>query len=390
MNSVAPGTYSRNIERDHRIDAFRGISLLLIYVSHLAYLCDNNVLRNWSVTSLALFDCANVFVFVSGYVAGMVYGRILDRNGFLVLCRRTFKRAWQLYYWHLGTLFLTVVLMLLIKSGGVDLVEQTRLEPLLAQPFEGILASLTMLYTPYAFDVLRLYVIFLIILPFWLVLLRRRPIVALVLAVAVYAVPQFVHGTGITDWPGGRDWYFNPLAWQILFFGGAAIARLGLPGPTSFWRSRWLMWFAALVIVGGVFVRKIAPPLMAMYDPAIPFIHDDLVYGKLPMVGKTTLGLVRLFSFAAMALLATRFVPREPTFWQRAGLRHLASCGRHGLMIYCLGLMMAFVGGHVSLVAGGGNLIVVTLSVAGMAAQMLAAYSLERDAVTRRMSVRTP
>jgi hypothetical protein len=355
--------------RDHRIDALRGLSLLMIFTNHLGYLGGNQVLRNGSLAALTLCDCANVFVFVSGLMAGHVYGRRLDAWGARVVRRRVFARAFQLYRWHLGTLAVALALVVVLHSAGMDPLPRSRLAPLFARPLAGLSAVVTMAYAPYAFDVLRLYILFLLVLPFWLPLLERRPRLALGLSVAAYLVPQIWPGVAIPDWPGGRVWYFNPLAWQLQFFLGAAIARRGLPGPAGFWRSSGLTAAAGAVVIAGVLVRTAAPALMAAHDPAVPFIHDDLVYGSLPLTGKTNLEPVRLLYFLALALLTTRLLPAAWRGWRSRWLRPLAICGRRGLQTYCLGLVLVYATATVFNRLGGGDLGMIAATWGGIAVQ---------------------
>ena len=364
--------------RDDRIDAIRGLSLMMIFSSHLAYLGNNTVLRDWALPSLTFCDSANIFVFISGFMAGRVYGRRLLRDGAAAMRRRAFARARELYRWHLGTLVVTVAAVTLISMWGPGLVDEARLAPIFMQPVGTTLAASGMLYTPYAFDVLRLYVIVLLLLPFWLPLLHRKPWLAVGLSVCVYAIPQFVSGAAIPDWPGDRVWYFNPLAWQLQFFLGVALGHHGLPGSRRFLRSNSLAIFAGLVLAVGIFVKTTAPAMMAAYNPSVPFIHDDLVYGKLPLTGKTNLEPLRLITFAALVLLTTRFLPGAWSGWRSRAMRPLVLCGRNALKVYCLGLFLTFTAGQILRGGFAGDGAMIGAVAAGIALQVAAAAILER------------
>ena len=63
--------------RDLRLDLFRGLSLLFIFIDHIP----NNVLSYVTLHSIAFSDAAEVFIFISGYAAATVYGRALQRHG---------------------------------------------------------------------------------------------------------------------------------------------------------------------------------------------------------------------------------------------------------------------------------------------------------------------
>ncbi|MBU0743093.1 OpgC domain-containing protein [bacterium] len=366
------------LPRDLRIDALRGLSLLMISTNHAAYLSGNHLLRDYSLQTLTLTDCANVFIFISGYVAGLVYGRVLDDGGFRDVFRKAARRARQLYVWHVLALAVTVAIVGAFRLGGVGALAQARLSPLFVRPLEAVPAALGLIYTPYAFDVLRLYILLLLALPFWLWLLRRRPVVALLVSAGLYAVPLLFPGAAIVDWPDGLQWYFNPLSWQLLFFLGTALARCGLPGPQRLWRSRGLLAACGCVVVVGVLVRTAAPAVMAAWDPRVPFIHDDLVWGKLPWTGKPNLEFTRLVYFGALSLVVLRVLPRALGLWRSRLAAPVVACGRKALQTYCLGLCLVYLIAALTRIWGDGNVMIAGLTAAGWGIQMLAAVAMTR------------
>ena len=56
------------VERDLRLDFFRGLALFCIFLDHLP----NNILAHFTFQSVMLADAAEVFILISGYTAGMV------------------------------------------------------------------------------------------------------------------------------------------------------------------------------------------------------------------------------------------------------------------------------------------------------------------------------
>ena len=82
--------------RDLRLDLFRGIANWAIFLNHIP---DNAV--NWITTrNYGFSDGADLFVFISGYTAAIVYGRMMADHGFLIAATRLAKRVWQLYVAH--------------------------------------------------------------------------------------------------------------------------------------------------------------------------------------------------------------------------------------------------------------------------------------------------
>ena len=90
--------------RDHRIDFFRGLALIFIFWDHIPH----NPLAELTVRNFGFSDAAEIFVFLAGYAAVLAYGKIAQRDGFLIATVKILRRAWVLYVVHI---FLLAVLM---------------------------------------------------------------------------------------------------------------------------------------------------------------------------------------------------------------------------------------------------------------------------------------
>ncbi len=65
-------------ERDLRIDFFRGLALIFIFIDHVP---DNS----WAMVTLKNFgfaDASEVFVLLAGYSAGLAYWSTAEKGGF--------------------------------------------------------------------------------------------------------------------------------------------------------------------------------------------------------------------------------------------------------------------------------------------------------------------
>src|ERR1700694_3093052 len=79
--------------RDVRIDLFRGIANWFIFLDHIP----NNAVNLITVRNYGFSGAADLFIFISGYAASIVYARMMLERGFVVGATRLFKRVWQLY-----------------------------------------------------------------------------------------------------------------------------------------------------------------------------------------------------------------------------------------------------------------------------------------------------
>src|SRR5438270_12342172 len=209
--------------RDLRLDLFRGIALWLIFLDHIP----SNVVSWITIRNYGFSDATEIFIFISGYTAAFVYGKAMRERGFLVSGARILRRAWQIYVAHI---FLFAIYMAEISyvANSFDnplYAEEMNILDFLKQPDVTIVQALLLKFKPVNMDGLPLYIVLLLLFPPILWLLQRRPTAALAGALALY-VCAWQFGWNLPAYPEGT-WYFNPLAWQLLFVFGAWCALGG-------------------------------------------------------------------------------------------------------------------------------------------------------------------
>src|SRR6516165_10254352 len=84
-------------ERDLRLDFFRGLALIFIFIDHIP----ENVLSYFTPQAFQFYDATELFIFISGYTAALVYGRTLALQGAFYATAQILRRAWQLYVAHI-------------------------------------------------------------------------------------------------------------------------------------------------------------------------------------------------------------------------------------------------------------------------------------------------
>src|ERR1700757_1513853 len=88
---------SEAVERDLRLDFFRGLGLWMIFLDHIP----DDVLGWLTLRNYGFSDAAEFFVFISGYLAGFFYGPIIASGQFLPALKRLWLRSWQMYVAHI-------------------------------------------------------------------------------------------------------------------------------------------------------------------------------------------------------------------------------------------------------------------------------------------------
>src|SRR3954463_12323199 len=79
--------------RDKRLDLVRGLAIWFIFLDHIP----NNAVNWITLRNYGFSGAADLFVFVSGYVAAVVYAKMMLERGFVIGATRIFKRVRQLY-----------------------------------------------------------------------------------------------------------------------------------------------------------------------------------------------------------------------------------------------------------------------------------------------------
>src|SRR5215475_13080791 len=231
--------------RDLRLDLFRGLSLLVIFIDHIP----NNVLSYVTLHSIAFSDAAEVFIFISGYAAATVYGKALQRQGGVAATGQICRRIWQLYVAHI---FIFVILAAEVCYATLSLhqtySEDFGIDNFIDEPQVAIIKVLLLQYQPQFLDILPIYMILLGVFPVVLLLLERCLPLPLILSGALYLLTLHF-GWQPHSYPDNEGWYFNPLAWQFLFVIGATAGysrynRRLLPAQSS-----WLPKLAILITV---------------------------------------------------------------------------------------------------------------------------------------------
>src|SRR6202158_2035740 len=231
--------------RDVRLDLFRGAANWAIFLDHIPH----EVLSSITTRNYGFSDAADLFVFIAGYTAACVFGRIMIEQGCVAAVARLLKRALKLYAAHIIVLVVYVATVGFVSRGlhDPDDLSQFNIAVFMSNPLWELWQALLLRYKPVNLDVLPLYVLLLATFAPALWLMVRRPTLTLVCSLAVYFAGRHF-GWNLAASPSGL-WYFNPFAWQLLFFLGAWIALGGTQAIQSIIRTRTVFWLAITLIV---------------------------------------------------------------------------------------------------------------------------------------------
>lgn len=380
---------ARKQERDLRVDFFRGLALWFIFLDHVP----SNAIGQFTLRNFGFSDATEIFVFISGYSAAIAYGRSERKLGFVYMTAHVWRRCWQLYVAHLilFVFYTAQVAWLAERFSNSMYVEELNITRFLEAPHIALLEALTLRFRPANLDILPLYIVLLFVFPFVQRALRAMPVATLAGCFALYLAARYL-GWNLPTSVEGIGWYFNPFAWQLLFFIGAVCA---IAPPR--WRPvmAWRPWLGALCAIYLVFSTVVAGSwqfdtfgdLMAAWMPQAWF---EWMYP----IDKTNMDILRLAHFGALAYLCAHYVKPTARFLRQGWARPLIACGRQSLYVFCLGIFLSFAA-HFALVEFNARLpMQIGVSIAGIGlmtslAALMNWYRQRETAARERKSTRT-
>ncbi len=319
--------------RDARIDAVRGLALLVIFINHMP----GNVVAGAMPHNFGFSDAADVFVLLAGISAVLAYGTLIERRGYVFSAVRIGARLWTLYIAHIAVFLIVcgVVARAVTGTHNPLYIEAINIQPFFHDTPAAVVDALTLTYQPYYLDILPLYIVLLGLFPLLYVLVRFSPALALAASAALWQGATKLD----LNFPnsGAAGWFFNPFAWQFVFTLGVVIGRgalLQIAAP----RSLPVDLLAVGILVFAAMVK------LSSGNPFGLALLNDWIENLQIGIDKTNLAAIRVLHLIALAWLFIRFVPAGSPVVSGFVGRNLAIVGRHSLAVFCAGIVLAIAG----------------------------------------------
>jgi hypothetical protein len=321
--------------RDPRLDFFRGSAMFIIFIAH----CRGNVLWNYIPARFGISDAADMFVFLSGMAASIAFGGTFVRYGALAGTGRILFRCWQLLTAHLGLFFVSVTVVVAGTRwfGDFDYIHYLELQRFFSDTPGALLGLFTLSYVPHNFDILPLYIVVLAMVPAVMLLARINPWLVPVASIALYAAARIFHLNFAANADDQPMWFFNPLAWQLIFFTGFSLRRGWIKVPLD---SKPLLWGSVAVLLIGL---AISLPSVFTRVPAIAALghwiedHTD----------KTNLDLLQYGHFLASVYVVLVLLQGRAWILLTLPLRPFVKCGQQALSIFVSCEVLSIIGGMI-------------------------------------------
>ncbi|MCU0819672.1 MAG: OpgC domain-containing protein [Beijerinckiaceae bacterium] len=339
--------------RDVRLDFFRGLAMFVIFIAHLP----DNPWFGFIPARFGFSSAAELFVFCSGLASAFAFGRVFLRQGYGAGLFRVLSRLWQVYWAHIG---LALVMMALSVAGwkltGTDYPARLGLGWFYREPGDGLFSLMTLTFTPAFLDILPMYLVLLAMLPLVMLLGRLSPLLAMAALLVLWLIVQITH----LNLPGGQGpggmWFFNPFAWQLVFFTGFAFGLGWLKAPA--FEKGVLFWACTAFLVASVPLN-----FWAIHEvfPALGELHERLI----GVDGKTNLNPLLYLHFLASAYVVLTLI--DPYRERLADFRPIIEVGQQALATFMASIALAWSLGMVLDVTGRDWLTTTAANLVGLA-----------------------
>jgi hypothetical protein len=330
--------------RDHRVDFLRGLALAIIFVNHVP----GNFYEKLTPKNFGFSDAAEIFVILAGFASAYAYFSRFERGEIWQAVCKAWRRAGVLYMSHVVTTVAAVALLCFASLYFMrpdylsDTIVYMDIKPLMDDPMRGFIGLITLGHQLGYFNILPMYMGLLLMLPAIMVLARLS--LPLLLAVSVtlwFATALFALDVPNYPMPGG--WFFNPLAWQLLFVIGFVLGqRQREAQPMPF--SRLLYGLCVLYLLLAYW--------WVPFDWLINFSGIELP-GRIWGFEKGYVAWPRLLHVLALGYVVM-MSPLGRLMHLIPKTNSLTAMGRHSLPVFCAGSLLSMTGAVIRYEWGGG------------------------------------
>ncbi|HYI26459.1 MAG TPA: OpgC domain-containing protein [Bradyrhizobium sp.] len=319
------------VRQANPVDFWRGLALVFIFINHIPGISYSR----FTHAAYSLSDSADLFVFLAGWALALLVGTPERRQSAWYLVLRLGGRAVTLYA---AQIMITMIALAMLAGCAILLNNPLLLEwhnaaAVFHDPVTTHVGLALITHQLGYFDILPLYVVLMLMAPGIALVDRYAPFALLPLSVSIYGV-TLAFQISIPTWPVEGQWFFNPLAWQLVFVLGFVMAKNDG--------------------VGG-FVRRHIVPIRWAAAPIVIFFFLFMWFGwwpdptKLPqprlffLIEKTFVTPPRLIQFLALIALMSATYPyiHQAAKWL---VDFLSMLGRNSLYVFCVGSILSLAG----------------------------------------------
>ncbi|HEY7608777.1 MAG TPA: OpgC domain-containing protein [Alphaproteobacteria bacterium] len=342
------------------VDFWRGFALVTIFINHIPGIFYERLThRNFSIS-----DSADLFVFLAGWSLRLLVGNP-DRASPAYLVVRLGGRALQIYAAQILIIAIAIGMLAAaaVLLGNPLLLEWHNAAAVFYDPVPTHVGLAILTHHLGYFDILPLYVVLMLMAPAVALIDRYARWLLLPLSLAVYFAALGFRVT-LPSWPVQGEWFFNPIAWQVVFMLGFVLARSDGAGGFARRNIAWLRIVSVPIVIAGALViwNDWWPDPTKVPHPTLFFIQS-----------KSYVTPMRLVQFLALIALFSATYP----YIRRAApglVEFLSLLGRNSLNVFCVASLLGLGGQIVRFIYRGGIVADTAVLAAGIAMLALTAW----------------
>jgi hypothetical protein len=343
------------------IDFWRGLALISIFINHIPGI----YYSRFTHTNYSLSDSADLFVFLAGWALRYVVGPSGRQQAAWYLALRLGGRALTLYA---AQIMITMIAIAMLAGAAIWrdnplLLEWHNAAAVFHDPVPTHIGLALITHQLGYFDILPLYVVLMMMAPGFALIDRFAPGLVLPVSLLIYGVTLGFQ-IAVPTWPVEGEWFFNPLAWQLIFVLGFVLARQD--GAGGFVRRHIVaIRLASIPIVA-------AALFVVLYDwwPDPTTVPQPRLFF---LLSKTYVTPARVLQFLALIALFSATYPTIRRFapWL---VNFMSMLGRNSLYVFCVGSILSLSGQIIRFVYQGNIYSDTAVVVCGIAIMALTAW----------------
>jgi hypothetical protein len=354
------------------IDFWRGLALVSIFINHIPGI----YYARFTHANYSLSDSADLFVFLAGWALRYVVGNPARQQPGWYLVLRLGGRALTLYAAQIMITMIAIAMLAAVALWRDNplLIEWHNAAAVFQDPVPAHIGLALITHQLGYFDILPLYVVLMVMAPGFALIDRYAPAFVLPVSLLIYGVTLGFQ-IPVPTWPVEGEWFFNPLAWQLVFVLGFVLARED--GVGGFVRRHIVVirWIALPIVAAGLFVALTGwwPDPTKVPQPKLFF----LLY-------KTYVTPARLIQFLALIALVSAIYPtiRALAPWL---VEFFSMLGRNSLYVFCVGSILSLSGQIIRFLYQGNIYIDTAVVTCGVSIMALTAWLPEwRESIRNR------
>lgn len=324
--------------RDPRLDVFRGLCLVMIFINHVP----GTVYEEFTTRNFGFSDAAEGFVLMSGIAAGLAYSNDFRERSMRLWTglARVWRRVWTLYLVHILTTFaaLAAACAVALWLNNSELLFENAMRWVWLDPLRTLVGLVILTHQFGYVNILPLYLVLLAVTPVLLFAAWRAPLWVMAVSVAVWLVAG-IYRLGPPNFPTQGVWFFNPLAWQVIFITGLLTGVAIRDGRRFVPIRRWLQVATGLFLIYAALsvqfpaVSKVTGHTLWLASETFHLPWNLTAFDKTYVTGPRLLHILALAYF----LSSFAFVRRACAHWLAAPFELL---GRQALPVFALGSVL--------------------------------------------------